>query len=96
MALNTMNIRAYNESYYYLITDIYNQSKFDELENESHTFNLLPLTEEEVRLKELMESNIFVYDSSHVIAFGAFYKSAIRALFVHLSDRDKGVGKKLF
>ncbi|MFL0801200.1 MAG: GNAT family N-acetyltransferase [Agarilytica sp.] len=91
-----MSIRAYTQIDFPWIADIYDRSKLDELKYEDKTFTLLPLEKDETRFRELMESEIFVYQSQDQISgFGAIYGNEIRALFVHPDFRGDGIGKKL-
>jgi len=75
--------------------DIYAQSKLDELRFEKMEFELLPLENDENRLTQLKESDIYVYEDEGVIGYGALFGSEIRALFVCPSARGKGIGKSL-
>ncbi|WP_444931350.1 GNAT family N-acetyltransferase [Microbulbifer sp. SSSA002] len=88
-------IRKYNKNDYSSVLDIYARSKLDELRFESRNFNLLPLDKDQKRLAQLMESDIYVYENSEVVGYGARYKNEIRALFVHPSVRGQGIGKEL-
>jgi len=90
-----MNIRVFCENDFPAILDIYAKSKLDELRHESVQFQLLPLENDEKRLKELFESEIYVYEIGGVVAYCALFGSEIRALFVHPSDRGSGIGKLL-
>lgn len=90
-----MNIRAYRDGDFPAITGIYNSSKLDELAFEEGRFELLPLESDEKRLKETLESTLYVYDDGSILGYGAVFGNEIRALFVHPSSRGKGVGKKL-
>ena len=56
-----MGIRAYIQTDLVSIFDIYDRSKLDELKFEDKTFALLPLESDDVRLSELMESEIYVH-----------------------------------
>ena len=90
-----MNIRDFSENDLPAILDIYEKSKLDELLYESVQFQLLPLEKDEKRLRELLESEIYVYEMVGVVAYCALFGSEIRALFVHPSERGKGIGKIL-
>lgn len=90
-----MKIREYCEEDYPRILDIYRESKLDELRFERDKFELLPLDKDEKRLKQLEESNIYVYDNGSIEGYGAVYGSEIRALFVCRRARGSGVGKSL-
>lgn len=90
-----MNIRKYNKNDYDAILDIYAASKLDELLFEEDMFELLPLEKDATRLSKLMESEIYIYEDSGVIGYGANCGSEIRALFVHPKGRKKGIGKCL-
>ncbi|MFY0665515.1 MAG: GNAT family N-acetyltransferase [Natronospirillum sp.] len=90
-----MTIRAFQDRDMDAITEIYALSKLDELRYETGEFELLPLMQDEVRLRELMESEIFVYDDGGVLGYGAVFENEIRSLFVHPQSRGKGIGKSL-
>lgn len=90
-----MTIRRFTEDDYPAILDIYSKSKLDELRFEKSEFELLPLENDEKRLTQIRESDIYLYDEAGVIAYGALFGSEIRALFVHPNHRGKGVGKSL-
>ena len=90
-----MNIRAYRDDDFPSIAEIYDSSKLDELVFEEGPFELLPLERDEKRLKETMESTLYVYEDGEILGYGAVFGNEIRALFVHPSSRGKGVGKKL-
>ena len=90
-----MNIRPFRDNDFPAILDIYANSKLDELRFESEEFELLPLEDDRVRLAELKESDIYVYDDGGVIGYGALFGSEVRALFVCPSARGKGIGKSL-
>ena len=90
-----MNIRPFSDHDFPTILDIYAKSKLDELRFEKMEFDLLPLENDEIRLAEFKESDIYVYEDEGVIGYGALFGSEIRALFVCPSARGKGVGKSL-
>jgi len=90
-----MTIRPFNNADLPAIFDIYRQCKLDELRFEQQTFTLLPLEEDEVRLRQLLASDIFVYESNGILAYGAVYQSEIRALFVTPQARGQGIGQQL-
>jgi putative acetyltransferase len=92
-----MSIRSYIPDDLPVIFDIYKRSKLDELKFEDKIFTLLPLKNDAVRLNNLMESDIYVYqENSCIFGYGAVCGNEIRALFIHPQFRGKGVGKKLF
>ena len=90
-----MNIRPFSDHDFPTILDIYAKSKLDELRFEKMKFDLLHLENDEIRLAEFKESDIYVYEDEGVIGYGALFGSEIRALFVCPSARGKGVGKSL-
>ena len=95
-----MNIRPFAPADLPQLLHIYNASKLDELKNESAVFELLPLDQDPKRLGQLMASDIYMYQQTHVngqviVAYGAVYQSEIRALFVHPDNRGQGIGKAL-
>jgi putative acetyltransferase len=90
-----MNIRKYNAKDYQTILDIYAASKLDELRYEDARFELLPLDQDMKRLKQLLESVIYLCEDNEVVGYCANFGSEIRALFVHPKSRGKGIGKCL-
>ncbi|MFG6666253.1 GNAT family N-acetyltransferase [Halomonas sp. HNIBRBA4712] len=91
-----MMIREFQESDFEKVNEIYSLSKLDELRFEREVFQLLPLKEDEKRLRDLMESEIFVYEDDGILGYGAIYQNVIRSLFVHPLYRGQGVGSALF
>ena len=89
-------IRKFQESDFEKVNEIYSLSKLDELRFEREAFELLPLEEDEKRLRELMESEIVVYEDDGILGYGAIYQNEIRSLFVHPLSRGQGVGSALF
>lgn len=90
-----MNIRKYSQWDYQQILAIYSASKLDELRYENTAFELLPLDKDKKRLAQLVESDIYIYETNTVIGFCAYFGSEIRALFVHPNARGKGIGVSL-
>ena len=90
-----MAIRLFQHNDFDEVAEIYTQSKLDELSFEKHRFELLPLAQDDKRLRELMESEIFVYDEGGILGYGAVFEKEIRALFVHPSSSGKGIGTSL-
>ncbi|OUS24060.1 hypothetical protein A9Q99_26315 [Gammaproteobacteria bacterium 45_16_T64] len=90
-----MKIRKYTENDRQHIVEIYRQSKLDELRYEGAKHVLLPLEQDRKRFSQLMESDIYVCEKNHVIAYGAHCGAEIRALFVAPDDRGGGVGRRL-
>ena len=90
-----MSIRKYEDADFSAVLSIYNKSKLDELKFEDEEFKLLPLDQDEKRLRDLMESDIHVFEADAVVAYGAIYGSEIRALFVDPSKRGSGLGRAL-
>jgi putative acetyltransferase len=90
-----MSIRPYTTNDYNAVLTIYANSKLDELRYEKKTFTLLPLDQDKTRLDQLLEADIYVYESDGVIGYCAQFKSEIRALFVCPSVRGKGIGETL-
>lgn len=88
-------IRACKETDYSAIENIYNDSKLDELQFESETFQLLPLKQDTRRHAALMESDIYVYDDQEIKGFIALHEREIRALFVAKEARGNGIGEGL-
>lgn len=90
-----MNIRRFNGNDYPAILEIYANSKLDELRFEENVFELLPLENDEERLANLIESDIYVCEDESVVGYGAVFGSEIRALFVCPKARGNGIGKSL-
>ena len=91
-----MKIRKFKESDLPIILDIYSKSKLDELFYEKSKFELILLENDSARLKELLESVIYVYEDDAVVGYGALFGNEIRGLFVYPSHRRKGIGKSIF
>ncbi|WP_148255434.1 GNAT family N-acetyltransferase [Aidingimonas lacisalsi] len=90
-----MNIRTFQDSDFDAIAGIYSLSKLDEFRYENGRFELLPLEKDEERLREMMESRIFVYDDGGILGYGAVLENEIQALYVHPLSRGRGIGKRL-
>ncbi len=90
-----MSIRKYSQRDYNQLLEIYSASKLDELKYENTVFELLPLDKDEIRLAQILESQIYVYGTKDVVGFCAYSGSEIRALFVHPASRGKGIGVSL-
>ena len=90
-----MSIRNIIKSDYPTILDIYACSKLDELRFEDKVFEFLPLEHDSKRYRQLIESDIYVFDDEGIKAYGAVFGSEIRALFVHPHVRGQGIGKQL-
>lgn len=87
-----MSIRKFRGNDLSSIAEIYSLSKLDELRYEDGGFQLLPLQKDENRLRELIESRIFVYEDAGIRGYGAVFGNEIRALFVHPLFRGRGIG----
>lgn len=90
-----MQIRDYRSSDFDSIEAIYNESKMDELLYEKATFTLLPLSQDERRLKALLECTIVVFGEAEIVGYGAYINQEIRALFVKREHRGRGIGDLL-
>lgn len=90
-----MSIRKFQNGDFDAINEIYSLSKLDELRYEDGSFELLPLEKDDRRLREIMESRVFVYDDGDILGFGAVFENEIRALFVRPLFRGRGIGKRL-
>ena len=90
-----MAIRNFSRHDMPAVHTIYNASKLDELRFEASDFSLLPLHLDGKRSAALWESDIIVYDNGGVVGYGARYQNEIRALFVSVESRGKGIGKAL-
>ena len=90
-----MSIRKYSQRDYNQLLEIYSASKLDELKYENTVFELLPLDKDEIRLAQIIESEIYMYSTKHTVGFCAYSGTEIRALFVHPDSRGKGIGVKL-
>ena len=90
-----MSIRPFHANDLAALLDIYAKSKLDELIYEGREFVLLPLDQDQKRLAELQESDIYVCEDNGIVGYGALFGSEIRALFVLPNCRGKGIGKLL-
>ena len=90
-----MNIRKYSPRDYNQILAIYAASKLDELRYEDIAFELLPFDKDTIRLAQLIESDIYIYETDTIVGFCAHLGSEIRALFVDPDSRGKGIGVSL-
>ena len=90
-----MNIRKYSQRDYHRILAIYAASKLDELRYENTVFELIPLDKDKIRLAQLIESDIYIYETNTIVGFCAYLGSEIRALFVDPDSRGKGIGVSL-
>lgn len=91
-----MGCRAFRPSDFASIERIYTLSKLDELKYETKKFTLLALKHDQLRLDQLLASDIYVYENSEVVGYAAHCDNEIRALFVTPSARGLGIGKQLF
>jgi len=90
-----MSIRKYSQCDYNQLLEIYSSSKLDELKYENTIFELLPLDKDEIRLAQILESEIYMYSTKFAVGFCAYSGTEIRALFVHPDYRGKGIGVSL-
>ena len=90
-----MTIQKYSHSDYNQLLEIYSASKLDELKYENTVFELLPLDKDEIRLAQILESEVYMYSNKYAVGFCAYSGSEIRALFVHPDSRGKGIGVSL-
>ncbi len=67
----------------------------DELKNEKHKFEFLPLMQDKVRSEKLFESKIFVFEDKSIVGYCAFFDHEIRAIYVKPSRRNEGIGKRM-
>lgn len=88
-------IRAFRDQDFEAIEEIYSLAKLDEFRFERSQFVPIPLRQDEARLRELLESTIFVYDDKGIRGYGAVYENEIRTLLVHPLFRRQGVGGQL-
>lgn len=93
--VNAVPIRPFQENDFPRLLEIYAMAKLDELKYEAATFELLPLDQDKPRLDSLLAADIYVYQDTDIVAYGAMFESEIRALFVHPESRGKGIGKAL-
>ncbi|CAM0556549.1 GNAT family N-acetyltransferase [Vreelandella titanicae] len=89
-------IRVFEDQDFEAIEEIYTLAKLDEFRFERGPFELIPLRQDEERLRGLMESVIFVYADKGIRGYGAVYENEIRTLLVHPLFRRQGVGNQLF
>lgn len=66
-----MSIRKYSPRDYHQILAIYSASKLDELRYEDTAFELLPLDKDTIRLAQLIESDIYLYETNAIVGFCA-------------------------
>ncbi|MEH6347411.1 MAG: N-acetyltransferase [Bermanella sp.] len=90
-----MNIRPFQQQDFSRILDIYAHSKLDELIFESNKFILIPLDQDQKRLKAFKASQVFVYEEHDISGYLALDNSEIGSLFVHADHRGKGIGAAL-
>jgi putative acetyltransferase len=90
-----MSIRKYSQRDYNQLLEIYSASKLDELKYENTIFELIPLEKDEIRLTQIIESEIYTYRTKYAVGFCAYSGAEIRALFVHPDFRGKGIGVSL-
>lgn len=91
-----MPIRPFRADDFNAIGKIYLDAKYAELAHEPHVFTIIPLAEDENLLPAFRESAVIVYEhSAEVVGFAATYENTLRALFVHGSARNLGVGNSL-
>jgi putative acetyltransferase len=90
-----MKIRPIEDGDFESVARIYNLSKLDELRFELDKFELLPLEHDQRRLRELLEADIYVYYDGGILGYGAVCGQEIRALFVHPTARNQGIGSSL-
>lgn len=88
-------IRIFRDQDFEAIEEIYSLAKLDELRFERGQFVLMPLRQDETRLRELMESTIFIHDDKGIRGYGAVYGNEIRTLLVHPLFRRQGIGSQL-
>jgi len=90
-----MTIRAFHQEDFQQILDIYANSKLDELIFEKNKFTLIPLDQDQKRLKAFKAAKVFVYEEHGITGYLAIDKSEIGSLFVHANHRGKGIGAAL-
>lgn len=67
------SIRRFCEEDFTAISEIYSQSKLDELRFEGQPFVLIPLKSDKKRLAALMESEIYVFDEDNIAGYVAIH-----------------------
>ena len=87
-----MGIRRFLHTDYPAVSQIYADSKLDELRFEKHDYKFVPLDKDEKRFAEFNESDVYVYEEKEVVGYCANYYSEIRAIYVHSKNRGKGLG----
>lgn len=90
-----MTIRPFQQQDFFRILDIYAHSKLDELIFESNKFILIPLDQDQKRLKAFKASQVFVYEEQDICGYLALDNFEIGSLFVHANHRGQGIGAAL-
>jgi putative acetyltransferase len=90
-----MTIRDYREADFSGVEEVYANSKLDELKSEPRGFRLIPLSAAPAVLAAFNESEVIVYEEGRILGFAASYHGQLRALFVHVDARGRGVGRAL-
>lgn len=92
-----MPIRNYQSPDFDILVSIYNESKLDELTNETSLFELIPLQEDKKRLPLFINStkHVFCEENKKAIGFIGVLDEHISFLFVSKKHRGKSVGKQL-
>lgn len=90
-----MTVRHYTPKDFPAVCRIYADAKRDELRFENHSFEVVPLEQDDVILAAFHESAIRVFDDGKVLGFAASHQGQLRALFVDREARGKGIGQAL-
>jgi ribosomal protein S18 acetylase RimI-like enzyme len=91
-----MNIRAYGDSDWEAIRNIYDLSKPDEMRGSVDLAAVIPLNQDAAGLALFRDSVILVADDAdQIVGFGGYKGNYISWLFVHPSHRRKGVAHAL-
>ncbi|MBN1878519.1 GNAT family N-acetyltransferase [bacterium] len=89
-------IRAYRDSDWSQITDIYDLAKPDEMKNLVGKESITALARDSGMLRYFFSSEIFVFEEEkQILGFAGIRRDIISWLFVHPAHRRRGVGREL-
>jgi len=89
-------IRAYVDTDWEQVREIYDLSKPDELKNIVDADTITPLSQDDQMLRYFNESEIMVYEEEgNILGFIGRKGNVVSWLFVHPDHRRKGIGRRL-